>query len=401
MRLRIEKSTANGSICAPPSKSELHRAILCAALSGGVTKMTGFSPSEDIYATLRAIKAIGADFSASDNVLSVTGTCGSIFCPAETIDCVECGSALRFIIPIIAAGTGGILTGSPKLMSRPLSVYEAVFAEKGIDFSLNDGILTVGGGLTAGNYIIPGDVSSQFVSGLLFALPLLPGDSRIIVTGRIESRPYIDMTIKMLERFGINVSEEHPGTFTIKGSQIYKSPGCFHVPGDWSNAAALLAFNEIGGCLEISGLDTGSTQGDKVCPELFERLRGEAPQIDISDSPDLGPVLMALAAAENGALLTGTSRLRLKESDRGEAMKEELKAFGVPVEIGENTIRVGSGLKAPARPVDSHNDHRIAMALSLLLSITGGELTDAQAINKSYPGFYDRLRDAGVLIYEA
>ncbi len=397
MKVIFEKSLAKGTVTAPPSKSVTHRALICAALSSGECLINGIDLSEDIKATIRAAKAIGAKPDLKGNSLCVTGTSGKIYYGGDTIDCGECASTLRFMIPILMTSKGGSFTGSKTLLSRPLSVYEDLCKKLGIGFDIEDGVLSVGGGLVSGDYSVPGNISSQFVTGLIFALSLFSEDSLLSLTGKTESRPYIDLTIDVLKSFGVQVSISGSDIY-IKGGQKY-NPAAFSIEGDWSNGAFLYAFNEAGGNLNIKGLSQESIQGDKAVLSYIEELNAPSAILDISDSPDLGPLLMALAAMKNGARLTGTKRLGLKESDRGKAMKEELEKFGIDVRISENSIDVSSGLKKPSDTLFSHNDHRIAMSLALLLSVTGGSLDGAEAVRKSWPDFYKVLKEKEVKLH--
>ena len=288
------------------------------------------------------------------------------------------------------------LNGSERLLKRPLDVYEKLCDERGMIFSNNGVCITVKGPLEPGDYTLDGGVSSQFISGLLFALPLLNGDSRIRLTGRIESRSYIDLTVSALKQFGVIVSWEDDRTLFIKGGQKYGGMNT-RVEGDYSNAAFLDAFNLLEGEVDVTGLSDDSLQGDRVYKEHLEALKNGTPTISLADCPDLGPVLFALAAALNGATFTDTERLKIKESDRVAAMAQELAKFGAEVVADENKVTIkGGGLKTPNEALNGHNDHRIVMAMAVLASVTGGEITEAEAVRKSFPDFFERLRDIGI-----
>ena len=251
------------------------------------------------------------------------------------------------------------------------------------------------GRLKSGEYAVRGDVSSQFITGLLFALPLLDGDSRLEVNGAFESASYIDLTMEVLAAFGI-VVERRENTFYIRGGQTYASAD-YTVEGDCSNAAFLDAFNLLGGDVKVQSLSAKTAQGDRVYMDFYRRLAAGERQFDLSDCPDLGPVMMALAAVKGGAVFTGSARLRLKESDRGVAMARELAKCGIAVTVEENTIIVSEGaLQTPTEPFNGHNDHRIVMALSLISSLVGGSIDGAQAVAKSFPDYFDVLRSLGV-----
>ncbi|MCF0121524.1 MAG: hypothetical protein HUJ65_07790 [Oscillospiraceae bacterium] len=245
---------------------------------------------------------------------------------------------------------------------------------------------------------MPGDISSQFVTGLLFALPMLGGDSVIRVLPPVESRAYIDITADVLRLFGVSVRETSENTFYVRGGQSFHAVSAT-VEGDWSNAANLAAFNALGGEITLLGLNGESLQGDRACLGLFSRLDEPDAVIDLAPCPDLGPIMFAVAAAKSGAHFTGTRRLRIKESDRARAMADELGKFGVRVEVGENSVTVrGGGIHAPSESLDAHNDHRIVMALTALLSLTGGVIEGAEAVRKSYPGYFDELIRLGMNI---
>ena len=281
-------------------------------------------------------------------------------------------------------------------MERGVGIYEDIFSEKGVSIKKASGSIELSGRLTSGEYTFRGDVSSQFVTGLLFALPLLEGGSVVRVLPPVESRAYIDVTVAVLRSFGIEVIESPANTFNIAGGQRYLRRS-MSVEGDWSNAAALFALNSLGGSVCVTGLNMDSIQGDRVCLELLERLKSPNAVIDISNCPDLGPVLFAAAAASGvGAVFTGTRRLRIKESDRAAVMAQELRKFGVEARVLENSVVIEPGrLQSPRESLSGHNDHRIVMALSLLASAVGGVIDGAEAVRKSYPEFFEVLRKLG------
>lgn len=396
MNVSIKPGRAKGTIAAPPSKSFAHRLMICAALAHGRSTVHGISQSQDMLATMDCISALGVKHTLRNGTLTIDGgLCG--YADGTVFPCRESGSTLRFFLPIaLIKPSVGVFTGTERLIERGISVYEKLFEEKGIKLNKDKNRITVSGALTSGDYTLPGNISSQFVSGLMFALPVLSGDSIIKIVPPVESRPYIDITIDTIKSFGVNIIEKEPNIFYIAGNQTYKCHD-MNVEGDWSNAAALFALNSIGGDVSVAGLNNNSIQGDKLCVDALNMLRKPNATIDISDCPDLGPVLFATAAACNGAVFTGTRRLRIKESDRAEAMAQELAKFGIKCEVTENTVNVLPGeLRKPTEILQSHNDHRIVMALSLLCSITGGEICGAEAINKSYPSFFDALTAVGL-----
>ncbi len=387
MDIKIEKKRVSGEVIAPPSKSYAHRMMICAALAGGESVIKGVSGSEDISATLDCITELGAECLLENGTLKVRGTYGKA--SGSTFKCRESGSTFRFFIPIaLTSGREICFKGASRLIERGIGVYEDIFAKKGISVKKEKDSVTLSGKLSAGEYVLPGNVSSQFVSGLLFALPLLDRDSVIRVLPPVESRGYIDITLDVLKRFGIEITESEENVFSVKGNSVYKPCTC-EVEGDWSNGAALLAVNEIGGSLTVKGLNPESLQGDRCCIEIFKKLGTENAEIDLSLCPDLAPIMFAVAALKNGAVFTGTRRLRIKESDRAQAMADELARFGVKVDVEENRVTVHKcELNSPNTPCDSHNDHRIVMALTLLGLSVGCEIRGAEAINKSYPDFF-------------
>ena len=396
----IEKGTAYGRVEAPPSKSVSHRYLICGALSGGsVIENVAFS--EDIKATLNCLSALGAEYEIDGSTVKIGGISPDKAVKCAELFCNESGSTLRFLIPLcLLFGQKITLKGTERLMSRSLAVYKEMCLLQGIEFTENKESVTVCGKLTAGKYSVRGDVSSQFISGLMFALPLLGSDSIIDITGALESGSYLGMTVKALAEFGVRISRTDEHTIFIKGNQTYK-PRTLRVEGDYSNAAFFEAFNSVGGNVAVAGLKKDTCQGDAVYRKLFGQMVRGCPEIDISDCPDLAPVLMAVAAANNGVKLIGTHRLKIKESDRGAAMAEELAKFGCNTEVWENEITVHPrALKTPELPLSGHNDHRIVMALSLLCSITGGSIYGAEAVNKSFPDYFRKLASLGIKVEE-
>lgn len=398
MDVVIEKSKAVGSLCAPPSKSMAHRLLICAALSNGISTVSNLAFSEDIKATISCLEDLGADIKIENDKATVKGIDFKNI-KSDALFCNESGSTLRFLIPICALFDKKIcLGGTDRLLERSFSVYEDLFKNQGLLFEKDKNSIKLQGKLHSGDYTVPGNVSSQFISGLLFALPLLEGDSVIKITGNIESNSYISLTIKALSQFGIKIDRVDEHTLRIKGNQNFDSQNV-RVEGDYSNAAFLDAFNLIGGNVHVNDLDKNSVQGDKIYKSIYSQLEGESVTVDISDCPDLGPVLMALGAAKKGITLTGTHRLKIKESDRGAAMAQELSKFGIQVINYENSIIVKKGkLQTPNSKLSSHNDHRIVMSLAILCSMVGGEISEAQAINKSFPNFFDEIQNLGIKI---
>ena len=396
MRAVIHPGIARGEMPAPPSKSMAHRLLLGAALARGSSRVYPLDASEDLLATIDCLRALGAELRWDGNAVCVQG-CDPFGAGSHRFCCRESGSTLRFLIPLcLLSGQTMILTGSERLMARPLSVYADLCREKGMRFEKNGQGLTVQGPLAPGEYMLPGNISSQFITGLLFALPLVPGDSTLRLIPPVESRPYIHMTLQALRAFHIQAGWQDEHTLRVPGGQAY-APGDRAVEGSYSGAAYFEALGCLGGQVRITGLPLNSAQGDQAYRTFFPRLMEGRAEMDVRDCPDLAPVLMALAGALHGCTLTGTRRLRLKESDRGHAMARELAKFGIRAQVDENEIRVEPGeLHAPREALCSHNDHRIAMALAVLCTRTGGVIDGAEAVRKSLPDFFARLQALGI-----
>ena len=394
MKIRIEKGLARGSVTVPPSKSVAHRLLICSALASGESVISNVPTCEDVEATVDALRALGARIERSGRTYRVLGINARDRRIGADIYCRESGSTLRFIIPILMLSSiEDRLTGAEGLMRRPLDVYEELFSDS---VTKDGGAVRVGGELVGGEYRVPGDVSSQFISGLLFALPLARGDSTLIISEPIESRPYIELTLGALNAFGIEAIWESSNTLKIKGNQEYRST-VTTVEGDFSAAAFIEALNLFSGEVCALGLSDDSRQGDKVYREYFRSLCEGYAELDVSDCPDNAPILFAIAAAMHGATFTGTRRLKIKESDRAASMKCELERLGARVEIYENSVVVGKcELHAPSSTVNSHNDHRIAMAMAVLLTRFGGEIEGAEAVAKSYPEFWEHLKELNI-----
>ncbi len=402
MIAEIKPARLKGIIQAPPSKSMGHRMMICAALANGISHIEGISDSEDMHATLDALTALGVSCTKKGSAVEIRGTDLRKAKPAASLACRESGSTLRFMIPLCMVSDEAAakdehftLTGSPRLMERPQSVYEEICVKQKLTFIRKDGAIEVGGKLSAGVYEIAGNISSQFITGLLFTLPLLDSDSILSISEPIESRSYIDMTIAALALFGIRVNWSDHHTISIAGNQQY-TPADISVEGDYSNTAFFEALPCLGHDVSVTGLNENSLQGDRIYRTIFPQIASGCPTVHIGDCPDLGPIFMALAAAKHGITLTGTKRLKIKESDRGTAMAAELAKFGVRAELEEDTIRViPEAFHAPDELLHGHNDHRIVMALATLLTVTGGRIDDAQAVSKSLPDYFTLLNSLG------
>lgn len=400
MKAVIKPSILRGTMKAPSSKSMSHRLLICAGLANGKSMITNIAYSQDVLATLDCLEAIGAKYEKHEDYVIIDGIDAGNMNIAGELPCRECGSTIRFFVPICLLADKEIkLTGSEKLLSRPMKVYEDMCSDKGLVFDNDGSRLLTKGPLTAGTYTIPGNVSSQFISGLLFALPLLEGDSEIVITDGLESASYIDLTIQALKDFGVIVEHDSGRHFSIKGNQRY-IPQEISVEGDYSNAAFFEAANYIGGSVDITGLRDDSLQGDKIYEKLLPALTKEKAIMSLGNCPDLGPILFAMAGALNGAVFTNTERLRIKESDRISEVAEELIKFGIEVSDNRdnNSVTITApegGLNKPSETLSGHNDHRIVMALSVLSLVTGGEIDGIEAVNKSLPDFFDRIASLG------
>lgn len=395
MTVRILRGTACGRVTAPASKSVAHRYLIAAALARGESRLLGLTPSEDVLATCDGLRALGSEIRTDGTIAVVTGA--DDLTPRGVIPCRECGTTLRLLLPLcLLGGAEATLTGTEKLLSRPLGVYRDLARERGFLFAETPGQVHVAGRLTPGAYHIPGDVSSQFASGLCYALACLDGDSTLTLTGAVESRSYIDLTLDALRAFGVGAAWADERTLRIPGGRTFRA-GVHTVEGDESNAAFFLALAALGNPVEVLGRHPGTRQGDRVASSYFRALRAGAATLSVADCPDLAPILMTVAALSRGGVLTDTRRLRLKESDRGAAMAEELAKCGVRVTVEENRLTVDPrGLTPPCSPLCGHNDHRIVMALAVLLTRLGGEITGAEAVAKSFPDFFDRLAALGI-----
>lgn len=401
MKVKILPSKTSGEVSAPPSKSFAHRYLIGSVLSCGKCVIKNIADSDDISATLSCIEQLGGSVTKDGNIVTVIPT-NEKQIENAVFDCKESGSTLRFFIPVVLA-TGAkncTFSGSERLLARGIKEYEKLFENSDVTIKSDEKSIEVNGTLSAGNYEISGEVSSQYTTGMLFALSRLSGKSTLKITGNAESRAYVDMTIKVLKDFGADITETEKNFFEINGKGRL-SPGEFTVEGDWSNAAFLIALSRLAGTISVSGLNENSVQGDKICIEAFETLDGENAEIDLKDCPDLAPILFTYAAYKNGGKFINTRRLRVKESDRANVMAEELKKFGANVKVYENSVEIEkTQLKLPIVPLCGHNDHRIVMALSVLAVVFGAEIDGAEAVNKSYPDFFRVIKKAGVNVYE-
>lgn len=401
MKVTVNGKNLKGTIGAIASKSMAHRYLICSALSDSVTGVRCETRSDDISVTAGCLRAMGAEISYSDGGYFI-GKGKSVKRP--TLDCGESGSTLRFLLPVVAAlGNGGAFVRGTRLQVRPIKALTEELVRHGCTVSdeMTDP-LRVGGKLLSGYYELPGDVSSQFISGLLFALPLCDGDSTLKINGKIESLPYIDMTLSALETFGIKIEKTDTGYF-IPGNQKYVSPGTAQVEGDWSGASFWLCAGALGADVTVTGLSESSLQGDKKIVEELGKLKTDGKVfLDAADIPDLVPVLSVAAAAREGAtVIYNAGRLRIKESDRLKTTCNMLCNLGVSCSETEDGLKIAGGGLRPGT-VRAENDHRIAMSAAVA-SVVAGDVTveGAEAVSKSYPAFWeDFKRLGGTVVFE-
>lgn len=402
MDIQLGRSSLRGTVQAIASKSDLHRLLIGAALSDSPTFVDFTGMSNDITATLQCISAIGCTVTPTES--------GVLVEPAQAgarkvhLSCQDCGSTLRFMLPVAAALFESFTaSGEGRLLDRPIGELARGMQEHGCTLSSHSLPLEVSGKMHSGIFEIAGNVSSQYITGLLLSLPLLEGDSQIVLTSALSSAAYVDMTLKTLAIYGIEVRETNSG-WHIKGSQQYRSPGRVVAEGDWSSAAVWLCAGAIAGPVTVTGLSRDSLQADMAVVQLLEKLgaaieysadgitvsRGELRpmSIDVDQFPDLMPVLSAtLAMCPGASLIYNASRLRLKESDRLSAMAELLSKLGVGVEARADSFSLTGG-GATQGSVSAMNDHRIVMAATLMSAATDIRITGIEAIEKSYPSFF-------------
>lgn len=419
MNVKIGKSPLNkGQVRIISSKSDGHRSLIAAALAEEESVLFVDGWSDDLEATVRCLEALGAEIYKEPSGIEVVPISRNLD-KGIVLDCGESGSTLRFLLPVAAAlGRKAVFEGKGRLPERPIGILLEELAQHGCTVSSDKLPVELEGKLQSGVYTLPGNISSQFITGLLFALPLLEGDSEIRLTTDIESKGYIDMTLKTLKIFGVEIRENEHGWF-IPGRQTYRGPRMRFTEGDWSNAAFWLTAGAIKGSIGCQGLDMESAQGDRAIVSLLEEFGAETKtilnqitvtnkemkgiRIDASQIPDLVPILcIAGAAAEGETVITNAGRLRIKESDRLAAMAECLQKIGVEVEEREDGIVIAGGCNPSEGEIviDSHGDHRIVMAMAIAAVSLGVDITieHADAVNKSYPSFFAELTKLGGVV---
>ena len=388
MNIVITPSPLSGAVSVPASKSAAHRLLIAAALADGSTRVSISAMNRDIEATAACLRAMGAGIEAEDESLKISSISDI---PSEiTLDCGESGSTLRFLLPVVAAlGTQATFIGHGRLPQRPNAPLVAALRAHGAVIDSDLLPMTVCGPLTGGLWTLPGDVSSQYVTGLLFALPLLDGDSVIRLTTPLASAAYVDMTLQALRQFGIDIEATSDG-WRIPGRQRYRTPGEVIVEGDWSAAAFWLAANALGAQIDVKDLDPDSVQGDRAVASLLGQTA-----IDATHVPDLVPALAVAAARLNQrTTVTGAARLRLKESDRLQSVAEMLAALGHDCAVTADGLIIDGGAPKPCeaeiRTVNGANDHRIVMAAAVAAAFSDRpvRILGAQAVEKSYPDFF-------------
>ncbi|MCM1053978.1 MAG: 3-phosphoshikimate 1-carboxyvinyltransferase [Bacteroides sp.] len=399
--ITITPSKLSGRITVPASKSISHRALICAALASGRSEIKNLLDCADTRATINILKAFGAKICREGDLTVVEG----IASPAgnAVADCLESGSTLRFLIPVAAAlGIEAEFHGRAKLPERPITPYFTELTKNGIIFETRKMPYKIFGKLKPGDYSLAGDISSQFISGLLFALPLLDGDSRIFITSPLQSKPYVDLTIAELNKFGINAEETEYGYF-VEGNQSY-APQNTVIEADMSQAAFFVAANALGSDIEIEGLNLNSLQGDKAIIDIVKNADGNAFDADASQIPDLVPILAVLAAFSKGTShIANCGRLRLKESDRLAVTAAELNRLGAKVTENSDSLTIEGVEKFHGGVCDSHTDHRISMSLAIASTRCTEPITinGADCVSKSYPDFFEDFKSLGGIVSEA
>ena len=424
MDAKLYPSRCSGAAKAPPSKSAAHRAVLCAALARGVSRIENIEYSKDILATLGAVQQLGARVEQEEHALNILGRNASegFVTVTRPVFCNESGSTLRFLIPVFSLTAQKVrFTGAGRLMDRPQEVYRMLFLRQGLRFEQSAEGVTIFGRLRPGQFKLPGDVSSQFISGLLFAVPLMEADSAIEVQPPFESRSYVDMTVDAMQKFGVRVNSRARKDGTV----VYRVPGgqsytvCdLSVEGDYSQAAFLAVLGCVVGGVTVTGLTPDTHQGDRVILDILQRCGGKfypgdggirfersllrATEIDLADCPDLGPILFTLACFCSGVTtIRNAGRLRIKESDRITSMQQELSKMGARIEVDGDTVTIRqTALHAPEEPLSGHNDHRVVMALAVAALASGvpAVIRGAEAVSKSWPAFFEVLRGLGARV---
>lgn len=397
----ITPGKLSGKITVPASKSISHRALICAALAKGRSEITNLLDCADTAATINILNAFGAKIKREGNITVVNG----IETPSTNAiaDCCESGSTLRFLVPVAAAlGCSAEFHGRAKLPQRPITPYFTELSKNGIIFETKSMPYRIKGQLKSGDYTLAGDISSQFISGLLFALPLLHGNSNIILTSPLQSKPYVDITIAELNRFGVKIEETASGYF-VEGDQSFV-PQKTTIEADMSQAAFFVTANALGSHIEIEGLNLNSLQGDRAIIDIVNSSKGNAFDVDASQIPDLVPILTVLAALSKGVShITNCERLRLKECDRLAVITAELNKLGAKVTENTDNLVIEGVNRLHGGVCESHVDHRIPMSLAIASTCADGpvRINGAECVSKSYPNFFEDFAMLGGVVKEA
>lgn len=410
--LTLTPNALNGTVIVPPSKSMAHRAVICASLAAGRSTIKNIQLSDDILATIEGMRSFGAIISYDDQTLTIDGIRNGAAKESRTINCNESGSTLRFLIPLATMFTGEThFIGQGHLGKRPLEPYQELFDAQSLHYNqatTENLQLSVAGPLTPGIYEMRGDISSQFITGMLLTLPLLAGDSVLKITTHLESKGYIDLTLSVLQSFGIVIEQDETGQeYRIKGQQAYSARD-YTVEGDYSQAAFWLSANALGNELLVNGLDSDSLQGDQAIVSILDTLSDGSHDservIDGAQVPDIIPVVALFAALSNGKTkIINLERLRIKESDRLVATKKELTALGAQIEIvGDSLLIEGLSRLSGGQEVWSHKDHRMAMMLAIASTVCQEpiHIKDTDCVKKSYPNFWETFQQLGGKIHE-
>lgn len=422
MNKLISPGLCEGMVHIPPSKSMAHRAIICASLAKGKSRIDNIDYSADIDTTIEGMRALGASITLHKDFIEIDGIKDFQHLNSTEVYCNESGSSLRFLLPLFSLSKQTItFTGKGRLLERPQKVYEDLFHDLGLIFLHTSDAITIKGAIQSGDYTLDGNISSQFISGLLFTLPLCKGNSTITIKEPFESKSYVDLSIQMLEYFGIEIEYINDHTIYIKGGQSYHA-GCYTVEGDYSQFAFFAVLAALNHDLKITGVSKATKQGDRAILDILTAANVQIEdihdgylvhksevtgcEIDLADCPDLGPILCVLGAFAKGKThICNAGRLRLKESDRIHAMECELRKLGVEIRSTEQDITIvgkqldqSRGLKDQVQAFDSHNDHRIAMSMSVAATLCCNRsfIVHAEAVNKSYPQFFNDLRSIGI-----
>ncbi|MBN4050957.1 MAG: 3-phosphoshikimate 1-carboxyvinyltransferase [Alkaliphilus sp.] len=419
-RIKIQPARLEGSIELPPSKSYSHRAIICAGLTDGKSEIINISYSEDVKTTINAMRLMGAEIKEHSDKLEISGV-SVVDDKKRRIDCSESGSTLRFFIPIaLLQNRETVFTGKNSLKTRPINTYLEIMDKQGIWYNrINRELpISIKGKLRAGKFVVDGNVSSQFITGLLFVLPLLNGNSKIVVKAGLESKKYVDMTIELLKRFEIIIVNNNYREFYVEGNQKYRACD-YEIEGDFSQAAFWLAAGVLGGKVSIEGVNLDTLQGDKIIVDIIKKMGGNVIEkgstlhivesklngvtIDVSECPDLVPILAVLGALSGGTTkIINAKRLRFKESDRLKAISTELNKIGADIKENIDGLIIRGKEKLKGGEVNTWGDHRIAMALSIasIKCESAVIINNPNVVKKSYPNFFEDFKKLGGVINE-